>query len=118
MVRRPAQVTDGEQPGRGSGFGRDPADGSDPPELSLAVLECGEGEAQAHLAALTRIVEAADGGLQIAEVTSTCLAINIAAPTAVLPRLKAALELGGAAIIGSAPSGTSRITLILTLRKN
>lgn len=109
-------MTHGDQPGRGTGPVRNPGDSSSPPELSLAVLECDEREAQAHLAALEALVQSAAGTVCVTEVTSTCLAIEIDAPPVVLARLKGALKLAGATIMTGVASGEHPLCVILTMR--
>lgn len=109
-------MTHGDQPGRGTGPDRNPGDSSSPPELSLAVLECDEGEAQAHLAALHALVQSVAGTLLVTEVTSTCLAIGIDAPPAALVRLRGALKLAGATIITGVAAGEHPACVILSMR--
>ena len=70
-ARRLAKVTHSNQPGKGAGYNRNPGDSSSPPELSLAVLECDEDAAEAHLAALTTLVHGAAGTIHVTEITST-----------------------------------------------
>lgn len=109
-------MTHGDQPGRGTGSGRNSGDSSSPPELSLAVLECDEKDAQIHLAALQALVKAAAGTVCVTEVTSTCLAIGIDAPPAALVRLKGALKLAGATIMTGVAAGEHPVCVILSMR--
>ncbi len=109
-------MTHGDQPGRGTGPDRSPGDSSSPPELSLAVLECEEREAQVHLAALQALVQSAAGTVCVTEVTSTCLAIEIDAPPAALARLKGALKLAGATIMTGVAAAEHPLCVILSMR--
>lgn len=110
-------MTHGNQPGRGTGFDRNPGDSSSPQELSLAVLECGEDEAEAHLSALNTLVNSLAGTIHVTEVTGTCLALAIDAPNAAMPRLRAGLKLGGATIVPSTPAKGDRIAVILAVHR-
>lgn len=109
-------MTHGDQPGRGTGPDRNPGDSSSPPELSLAVLECDECDAQAHVAALQALVQSAAGAVCVTEVTSTCLAIEIDVPPAALARLKGALKLAGATIMSGVAAGEHPVCVILSMR--
>jgi hypothetical protein len=109
-------VTQGNQPGKGTGSGRHRGDSASPRALSLAVLECDESEVEAHLAALDVLVEAASGTMALTEVTSTCLAISIDAPPAALLRLAAALKLGGATVLPCA-ARSHDVFVILAVRQ-
>lgn len=109
-------MTHGNQPGRGPGSDRNPGDSFSPPELSLAVLECDEDEAEACLAALNRLVASVAGTVHVTEVTSTCLALAIDAPDAALLRLKGALKLAGATIVTGVTGGKHPVCVILSMR--
>lgn len=109
-------MTHGDQPGRGTGSGRNPGDSSSPPELSLAVLECDETEAGAHLAELDALVQSLAGTVHVTEVTSTCLAIGIDAPPAARGRVKGALQLAGATIMTGVAAGEHPVCVILSMR--
>lgn len=108
-------MTHGDQPGRGTGTDRNSGDSSFPPELSLAVLECNEGEAKTHLAALHALVQSVEGNVCVTEVTSTCLALAIHAADAAMPRLKAGLKLGGATLVPVLPAKGTQLAVILAV---
>jgi hypothetical protein len=78
------------------------------------VLECDAGEAQTHLDALQALVKAVSGTVRVTEVTSTCLALEIDAPDAAMPRLKAGLQLGGAKLVSGTAACGGRLAVILT----
>jgi hypothetical protein len=74
------------------------------------------GEAEAHIAALTQLVQGAAGTVDVTEVTSTCLAIGIDAPPAALMRLRGALKLAGATIMTGVAAGEHPVCVILSMR--
>lgn len=80
------------------------------------MLECDAGEADAHLAALARLVHGAAGTVHVTEVTSTCLAIGIDAPPDALMRLRGALKLAGATIMTGVAAGKHPVCVILSMR--
>jgi hypothetical protein len=80
------------------------------------VLECDEGEAETHLAALDALVQSVEGSVCVTEVTTTCLALAIDAPPAALPRLKAALKLGGATLVRGSPATSGQLAVILAIQ--
>lgn len=84
--------------------------------LSLAVLECEAGEAEARIAALGSLAETLAGAIRVTEVTSTCLAVDVEVPAGAAPRLAAGLRLGGATIVQDALATDRRLMVILALR--
>ena len=77
------------------------------------MLECDERDAQAHLAALQALVQSAAGTICVTEVTSTCLAMLINVPAAAIPRLIAALKLGGATLVPETPAEGGPLAVVV-----